>query len=82
MLNAAHSVALASFGHSDDAQSYKQSFNEEAERFKKEAQGKGCGQSFGKIRYIVFIKDRGEGGGPGVFWGKLKYKIAFLYITS
>ncbi len=34
-------------------------------------------QSFGKIRYLVFIQDRGERGGPGVFLGKLKYKIAF-----
>ncbi len=32
-------------------------------------------QSFGKIRYLVFIQDRGEGGGPGVLLGKLKYKI-------
>ncbi len=39
-------------------------------------------QSFGKIRYLVFIQDRGEAGGPGVLLGKLKYKIAFLYITS
>ena len=36
-------------------------------------------QSFGKIRYLVFIQDRGEGGGLGVLLGKLKYKIAFLY---
>ena len=39
-------------------------------------------QSFGKIRYLVSIQDRGEGGGPGVILGKLKYKIAFLYTTS
>ena len=39
-------------------------------------------QSFGKIHYLVFIQDRGEGGGPGVLLGKLKYKIAFLYVTS
>ncbi len=39
-------------------------------------------QSFGKIRYLVFIQYRGAGGGPGVFLGKLKYKIAFLYTTS
>ena len=39
-------------------------------------------QKFGKIRYLVFIQDRWEGGGPGVLLGKLKYKIAFLYITS
>ncbi len=35
-------------------------------------------QSFGKIRYLVSVQDRGEGGGPGVILGKLKYKIAFF----
>ncbi len=39
-------------------------------------------QSFGKIRYLVFLQDWGAGGGRGVLLGKLKYKIAFLYITS
>ncbi len=53
MLNAAHSVALASFGHSDDAQSYKQSFKEGAERFKKEAQGMSMFNLNLSIRYLI-----------------------------
>ncbi len=35
-------------------------------------------QSFGKIRYLLFIHDWGVGGGPGVLLGKLKYKIAIV----
>ncbi len=37
-------------------------------------------QSFGKIRYLVFIQDRGEGGGPGVIFGKIKIQDStFVY---
>ncbi len=34
-------------------------------------------QSFGKICYLVSVQDRGEGGGPGVILGKLKYNTKF-----
>ena len=37
-------------------------------------------QSFGKIRYLVFIQDRGGGGGSGGTFGKIKIQDSnFVY---